>query len=434
MTPENKNFDMYESYNKASQYWMNMYNSWAKMAASFPQVDSEENAEKNKQGGIDIFEFYTRSSKYWQDIFSTWANTVGNTTQPFGGAGPDSWMKQPFGNFDNWAKLYSGFTGMFKSMPFTLTSVKDGNEAVAKGMDLYVKIYNTWLKGIDSVVREGYGISEKISLGEEVDVANYFDTMKATYNDVTVSLVDLLKDTPFGGLKGLDKVIVDALNSIPEDQTQAREFLQEMLNFSTNMTNLSSEMMKEVNKTSAEMLANGTISGEGFKKLINKYGETLKKSVEILREKAALLPGYKGMADEATNWAKANLDLSISWLEMDLKLYQGIDKSFKDISNTAQELFKGESISSAEELQKRWGDAYQKSFDILVNEAQFSDNIHNLMSKYTDWMKSTNELYRNMMTPPYVAKDDFDRVFKDLEKVKRSVKKQAGTKAQAEEK
>ncbi len=182
------------------------------------------------------------------------------------------------------------------------------------------------------------------------------------------------------------------------------------------------------------MVAKGTISGEGYKNLIDAYGEALKHSVKILREKAALLPGYKDIADDATSWAKANLDLSISWLEMNRRLYQGIAKSSKDISKTAEELFKGEKISSADELHKRWVEAYQQALDILVKDAQFSENIHKLMSSYAEWMKSTNKLYRSVMTPPYVAKEDFDRVSEELAKVKSSVEKRATAKVEAEEK
>jgi hypothetical protein len=419
---------MNESYNKASEYWLNAFNSWAKMAGSFSQAASTADAEKNKQGSMDIFEYYTKASKYWMDMFNSWSKTVGGAPQQFGGVGPETWLKQPWSNMEGWTKLYERFTDMAKAMPFSFASMKNSSEAVAKSMDSYVKTYNTWLKGMDSVLAEGYSIAEKIGLGEDVETDKFFDTMKTTYNNITVTVVELLKETPFAGLEGLDKVVMDALNAIPEDQTMAREFLKEMISFSTKMTSMSSEVMKEVNKTSGDMLANGTISGEGYKKLIKKYGDTLKHSVEVLREKAAVVPGYKGMADEATNWAKTNLDLSVSWLEMNLKLYQGIDKSFKDISNKAQELFKGENISTADDFQKKWVEVYKNSLDVFIDETQFSENIHNLMNNYADSMKSTNELYRSLMTSPYVAKDDFNKVFNDLEKVKKSVKKQASKK------
>jgi truncated hemoglobin YjbI len=305
-------------------------------------------------------------------------------------------------------------------------------------MNSYVKIYNAWLKGMDSVAREGYEIGQKASIGEEVETARFFETLKAAYDGITASVVESLKDTPFAGLKGLDKAVKDALDSLPEEQKMAREFLQELFSFSVKMTNLSTEVMKEVSKTSADMLAKGTISGEGYKNLIDAYGETLKHSVEILQEKAALLPGYKDIADDATSWAKANLDLSISWLEMNLKLYQGMAKSSKDISKTAEELFKGEKISSADELQKRWLEAYQQALDVLVKDAQFSENISKLMNSYAEWMKSTTKLYRSVMTPPYAAKEDFDRVSEELAKVKRTVKssveKRATAKVDVEEK
>ena len=383
---------------------------------------------------MDIFEFYNSASKYWLDIFNSWGKTAGSFPQTFGGVGMESWLKPSWSDMAEWTRLYTGLTDMAKAMPLPFASIKDSSEAVAKGMNSYVKIYNAWLKGMDSVARKGYEIGQKAGIGEEVETAKFFETLNAAYDGITASVVESLKDTPFAGLKGLDKVVKDALDSLPEDQKMDREFLQELFSFSVKMTNLSTEVMKEVSKTSADVLAKGTISGEGYKNLIDAYGETLKHSVEILREKAALQPGYKDIADDATSWAKANLDLSISWLEMNRKLYQGIAKSSKDISKTAEELFKGEKISSADELHKRWVEAYQQALDILVKDAQFSENIHKLMSNYAEWMKSTNKLYRSVMTPPYVAKEDFDRVSEELAKVKSSVEKRATAKVKAEEK
>ncbi|OGN91502.1 MAG: hypothetical protein A2Z75_06940 [Chloroflexi bacterium RBG_13_50_10] len=426
--------NMFESYNRASKYWLDIFNSWTKTAGSFPQASGAADTERNQEGSMDIFEFYNRASKYWLDIFNSWAKTAGSFPQTFGGVGMESWLKPSWSNMTEWTRLYTRFTDMAKTMPSPFASMKDSSEAVAKGMDSYVKIYNAWLKIMDSVAREGYEIGQKARMGEEVDTAKFFETLNAAYDGINASVVESLKDTPFAGLKGLDKVVKDALDSLPEDLKIAREFLQELLSFSVKMTNLSTEVMKEVNKTSADMLAKGTISGEGYKNLTDAYGETLKHSVKILREKGALLPGYKDIADDATSWAKANLDLSISGLEMNLRLYQGIAKSSKDISKTAEELFKGEKISSADEFHKRWVEAYQQALDILVKDAQFSENIHKLMSSYAEWMKSTNKLYRGVMTPPYVAKEDFDRVSKELAKVKRSVEKQATVKVEAKEK
>src|SRR4030042_3874311 len=245
--------NMFESYNKASKYWLDIFNSWTKTAGSFPQASGAADTERNQEGSMDIFEFYNRASKYWLDIFNSWAKTAGSFPQTFGGVGMESWLKPSWSNMTEWTRLYTRFTDMAKTMPSPFASMKDSSEAVAKGMDSYVKIYNAWLKIMDSVAREGYEIGQKARMGEEVDKAKFFETLNAAYDGINASVVESLKDTPFAGLKGLDKVVKDALDSLPEDQKMSREFLQELFSFSVKMTNLSTEVMKEVSKTYAEM-------------------------------------------------------------------------------------------------------------------------------------------------------------------------------------
>jgi hypothetical protein len=453
---EKETVDMSESYNRASKYWLDIYNTCAKAMGSLPQASRGADVEswfkpfggcmgsemagtnRTAKGSMDTLEFYTKASKSWLDFYNTWAKTMDSFPQTFRGVGMGSWFQPSWSNMAEWTKLYTGFTDRAKPMPLPFGSVNDTSEAVAKGMNSYVKIYNAWLKGMDSVAREGCGIGWEASAGEEVDTAKFFETMKTTFAGITASVVESLKDTPFAGLEGPAKVVKEALDSLPAEQEMTRELFQELLSFSVRTKSLSIETMKEVSKTYADMLEKGTISDSGYKNLIDAYGETLKHSVEILREKAALLPGYTDIADDATSWAKADLGLSISWLEMNLKLYQGIANSSKDISKTAEELFKGEKISSADEYHKRWVEAYQQASDILVKDSQFSENIHKFMSGYTEWMKSTNKLYRSVMTPPYAAKEDIDRVSGELAKIKRKVKSPVGkrstAKVEAEEK
>ncbi len=451
---EKESMDMSESCKMASKYWQDIYNTWAKTMDSLPQASRGPDVEnwfkpfcgymgsetpgtdRTGKQSMDPFEFYSRASKYWMDNFNSWAESAGSFSRTFRGVDPESWFKPSWSNMTEWTRMYTGFTNMAKMMPLPFASMKDASEAVAKGVNSYVKIYNAWLKGMDSVAREGYEIGQKASAGGEVETDQFFETIKATFDNVTASVVESLKDTPFAGVNGMGQVVKEALDSLPTDQKAAKEFLRELFSFSVKMKNLSTETMKEIGKTSAEMLEKGPISDSGYKNLIDAYGETLKHYVEILREKAVLLPGYQDIPDDATSWAKADLDLSISWLEMNRKLYQGIAKSSKDISTTAEELFKGEKISSADEFQKRWVEACQQALDVPVKDAQFSENIHKLMNSYAEWMKSTNKLYRSVMTPPYVAKEDFDRVSEELAKVKSSVEKRATVtvKVKAEEK
>ena len=108
---EKESMDMSESYNRASKYWQDIYNTWVKKMGSLPQASRGADVEswfkpflgymgsdtagtdRTAKESMDIFEFYTRASKYWLDIFNSWAKTAGSFPQTFGGGGMENWFK-----------------------------------------------------------------------------------------------------------------------------------------------------------------------------------------------------------------------------------------------------------------------------------------------------------------------------------------------------
>ena len=384
---------------------------------------------------VDMFELYNRASKSWTDIFNSWAKSVSGFPQAFRGVDTESWFKPVWGYTDDWSKVYRGFTDMSKMMPQPFASMKYVSDDVAKSIDSYMKIYDAWLKGMDAVAREGYEIGRKLSAGEEADTSKLYDDAKATYNSITAKVVESLKDTPFAGVKEIDKAIQQFLDSIPEEQKTARDLLQEVFAFNAKQINLSSLAMRQASDMFAEMLEKGTVSDDLYKSLLDAYGETLTHSMEILRIPSALLPEYKDIINDVTGWAKTNLELQVSWLEVNLKLYQGVTKSAGEIYSAAEAVFKEGEVSSPDEYYKRWVEACQKATDISVKSSQIDQSIPKLINKYTEYIKSMSKLYQNLMTAtPFATKEEFDKVSAELEKILSSTKekKAAGAKAKEE--
>ncbi|GEM_PF-3115013 len=447
---EEERTDRAETFNRASKYWQDVFNVWAKAVGSFPQgsgaTDAERwfrpfqfragqeaaQAERAAKQSTDYFEFYRRASSYWLDAFNSWARWAGSFPQGFGGMNMEAFPKMPWMNMAEWTRSYSGFTDMARMMPFTAIPMRDTSEAVARGMNSYMKVFNAWLKGMDAMGREGFEIGQKIGSGEQVQVDSFFESMKTAYTGITTGVLEVLKDTPFAGMKGIDRAVKDALDSLPEEQEMARAFFQELLDFSVRQRNLSTDAMKQVSKTSEEMLRKGIVLDGGYKDLIEAYGEMLRHSTEVVRVPTALAPEYKDIADNAASWAKANMDLCMSWFEMNLKLYQGIALSAREMCKTSAELFEPGKASSSE-FGERWATACRQAADTMVKDSQFPEQINKLMNGYTGWMGATSRLCRSMMTSPCATKEDIQRVSHEVEKVKSSVEKRASSRTRAEE-
>lgn len=384
-------------------------------------------AEKER---MDVFEFYSNAFNSWSDIFSSWTKTMESFPGAFRPMDVESWFKPFWGYMEDWNKVNESFTEMTKWMPLQFESVKDMSEAVAKGVSSYVKIYDSWLRNMDSVAREGYEAGRRSINGEEVETDKFFEALRGAYDDITTSVVESLKETPFAGIKEIDQAVKESLDSFSEEQKMAREFLNELFGFSTKMINLSTSALKEATDTFTDMVEKGTISADAYKSIMDAYGDTLKHSVEILRLPAALLPEYKDTVDDAISWVEKNLDVFISWLEINLKPYQAISKSTSEIYKLAEDAFKEGKISSQDEFYKRWAETFEKATRNLIENSQFYDSIPKFINSHTEFLKSTNKLYQNVMTPPYVTKEALDKTSQELKKVKSLIEKKPKAKAE----
>ncbi len=380
----------------------------------------------------DAFEFYNKAIKSWMDNFPMWSKMPAGFGPVMGG-GVESPMKPFWGYLDDWNKVYAGFTDMMKGVPVALEPTKNMSDAISKGINAYVKIYDAWLRGMDNLAREGFEIGQRISAGEEVDTSKFLKAMEDTYETISSSVIQSLHDTPMAGIKELDEAVKKSMESLSGEQTMAREFVNEIFGLNVQLMNLGAQAFKEAAKSSSEMLEKGTIPSDGYSGMISSYGDLLKHSVEVLRFPAAIVPGYQEIADNATNWAKANLDLSVAWANANLKLYHGISRSATEIQEAAQELVKDKKISTPDQFYTTWSEVYEKVSDILANRSQFYESMPKLVNAYTDYIKAGSKLYQSAMNPPCATKEDLARLHEELAKIKATVEKKASVRARAEE-
>ena len=383
-------------------------------------------ANKETNGFTDMFEYYSSAYKAGLDMFNSWSKMNSFNVMPKS-THTESWFKPFWGYNEQWSQVYKNYGDMMKSMPLPLDSMADMSETMAKSVDSYVKIYDAWLKSTDKVAREGYEIGRKLNVGDNVDTSEFLNAMQTSYDDISASVIDVLNNTPFSGMSSINNAIKASLDSFPEEQQKSRDLMQEFLNFYVNTMNLSVSSMKEAIKTNSDMLEKGTISTDSFKSSIDAYGETLKNSIDAQKLPAGLLPRYKGLADDLTNIAKMNLDMYTSWVEVNLKLYQGMTKSSTEAQKSAEELLKDRKLQSPDEFYKLWTEAGQKATDIFIQNSQLDNSMPKVINDYTRWMQAVNKLYQDVITPAFTTEEDINKVSQELDNLKSSVeqKKQA---------
>lgn len=389
-----------------------MLSQWTEMASSYPGTLSSTGME-------NMF-------KPWSEVMSTWTKTVGSFhPEQFGTGGLDNWFK-PYGNYmDSWTKAYQGFADGSKGSGAHLESMKEMNQTVAKAINSYVSIHDAWVRNMDAASRQGYEIGRRLIAGEDAEIGDFFETLKTAYEDSTNSLMEALKSTPFSGIEQIDQELKNSLDAFPEEQEMAKNLIQELFRFNTKMMNISTSGMKDASTNLTSMMEKGTISSDSYKNMMDTYAETLKQCLEIMRPPAAVLPGYKIMVDAVIGSAEKNLDMMTAWLEINLKLYEGIGKSSGEISQSTSEMFKDEQNLAPDEFYKKWSQAWEKATQTMVQKTELEASIPTFLRKYTEWLKSIENVYESATAIPYVTKDDLDGVAYEVEKVKASLSKKS---------
>lgn len=376
------------------------------------------------QEKTDVFELYTRAFKSWADVFSSYSRTWAAPGEASGT--PDlSGVFKPWWDFlDNWMKMGHSFGEMARDMKMPFDSVRYGSRAVAGGIEAYLKIYDAWLSGTQKIVSEGFEASRQLSSGQSPDTAAFFEALKSTGERMSAAVAESLKDTPFSGIPEIDQVVRKSLESFPEEQRVARDFLQGLFDFTVRTAKLSAEAMAQAVRTFSEMRDKGTISTGAYNEIIEDYGNLLKQSAEVLRPTKALFPGYKELVDDAIQWSRTYLDLHVRWLETGLRLQKAVADSYSTLSRNAQELLsQGKPPAAPVQLAGKWAEAYQQAGNAFMETSQLASAIPEMVQLFTESMKATGNLYRSASRIPFATREELEQVAAQMEKAKRPARR-----------
>jgi hypothetical protein len=375
------------------------------------------------------FGVYTDMFQAWGDVYGSWAKSVSG--MPFGATKElESWFKPFWGYFGDWGKIYESYTQAMKGFPWPYEGMRDYSDGATKAINSYVKIYDAWVRSMDKIGRKQLEIAQGLATGRDVKTAEIFDVLRESYGDISVSLVDSLKGTAFeAGSKGIEEVnkaVKQFADSFPEEEKQARETFQIFSDSFIKMMNSWNTSMMEASVTFSDMLGKGEISPNGYEKMIDMYGRASKESVgAVLEPLSVLLPGYKDTVDDVREWANKYFDMATSWFEVPLKLSYGIGKSSSEMYRFIDETFKDGVVGSPEEIYTRWSAFYGKATADLMEAAQFFTTLPKFTDNLVEYIKSTDNLYRRLMTPPFASKEDIDRVYSSIEKVRKMAERKA---------
>ncbi len=372
----------------------------------------------------DAFQFYTQASKSWLDAFNSWTRMCEGYTQPFRGMDMSSWFRPYWDYAEDWGKTYGSMANTFRGLPLACSAMTGMGDAWAKGINSYWKMYEVWYRGMDSVAREAFEISRRITAGEEVETTGLLDAVKKTYNDVSSAYVESLKDTPFAEARQVDETIKRSMESFSDQQQMAGDYVREWLNFGIRFMKLTADATKEAGNSVRELSEKDTVSAGGYKDIIDSYAQSVKSAISTLRP-PSMGPDYRELTDAVANWWKAGTDFYASWVESNVRLYRGMIRSSGEVSKASEEPFKEGKVTSTDDFYKRWAEAWNKATGIMVTNSQFNETVPRMIGSYFDCMKATMGLFSAMTVEPHPTRDDFAKMSDDLEKMKRSVEKKA---------
>jgi hypothetical protein len=375
-----------------------------------------------EQAKWNPFEFYSQASQSWMDAFTSWTKMSGSFPQ-FKGADQTAWFK-PFWDYaEVWGKMYGNMANTLDAMPFPFSVMKDMGDSVAKAMNSNVKVYDAWFKSMDMLSKEANEIGRRMGEGEAVETKPFFDSIKNSYANLSNAFMETLKAFSLNGSREIHEAIKNSTNSFTEEQEITAKLVEEMLKYNAKAANLSVSEIKKTTEEMTKLFEKGEISSGRYPAIIEAYGEMLKNSCEVLQLPQALNPGYEGIVDDATKWSKASLGFYAAWEETNLKVFLGMTKTLANIYKASEEMFKGGTVSSANDFYLKWSDIWEKATDTTANNSQIRQSLPKLINAQTEWAKATSQLYKTVTTSPYLTKDSLTRISHELEKVKKAMEK-----------
>jgi hypothetical protein len=384
----------------------------------------------SKQNGP--FEAYTHMVGAWGDAVSSWSESMSGMAS-FGTKETESWFKPLWEYFEEWRKIYPSFTETVKGLPLPYAAMRDYAEGAIREIDYCARIYDVWARSVDKIGRKQLEIAQGLATGRKVETAEVFDVLRQSYVDASVSLGESLGGTAFeGAYRGIDELYKAArqfLDSFPDEEKQAKETFQVFTNSLIKMMNSWSTLMVEASRTFSDMLVEGEVSANPYKKVVNTYGEAAKESLgAVIGPVSTLAPAYRDAVEDVTEWTDKYFDLISSSYEVPLKLYQGMAKSSGETYRFVGETLWGGKVSSWEEFYSRWSEVYDEAAGKLMEATQFSTALPKFTDSLAEYVKSTVNLYRRLVSPPFASREQVDKVNSSIEKVRKMMERKKAEK------
>lgn len=304
------------------------------------------------------------------------------------------------------------------------------NEAFTKNIRSYMKMYDCSSKGMLEIMRESFEAGRKSITGEEMEIDALFATIDKARGEAAAYLTDILSDTPFEGLKEIDKAIKQSVNSFSNEQETAKAFVREICGLNAKLAKLSVAAMRESANTVTAIREDGTVTTEAYKKLVNEYGDTFKNAFEKMAQfeigPVPVMAGYREKIDNTVTLANKNLEIAASWIEMNLKAAKAVGKTITEkIALSGEKTLAIGEKEAWEDLFKSWREIFEKTTREIVASAQYDVSIPKFIGELADYMKMAGEQCKKAMAiPTYAKAEDLKKISEELAEIKKiSVKR-----------
>jgi hypothetical protein len=218
--------------------------------------------------GTDMYNYYNNAFKAWSDILKS------GTTK----------------------------TGIFS---MSLGSAARTGRTLFRNMTSSMEIYNAWLKGTDDVVEQGFEMGRKFVRGEQAETSRFTKTLKDSFDSVSASVMESVEDTPFEGIRQVDRAVKKSLESLGEEHKIFEKFLQEVFNYACNTVNLFRSSNGNTKNIFSDMLKGDSNGSESFHKAITDSYETMANHMaDSFKLFSALQPWNNESVEGAIGWAK----------------------------------------------------------------------------------------------------------------------------------
>ncbi|BDC36332.1 hypothetical protein [Candidatus Methanoliparum sp. LAM-1] len=367
---------------------------------------TEEKKKSFMDEYLNIFKFWTDMAKYWADY---------TNLMDISKIGSESFLTPVMDYFNSWNKMYERFIETIKNVyPFHM-GIDTYTDTLVKGVDSYIKVYDTWIKGMDKIFVEGYRVMSGIATGKETDVKKIISDMEDYYKEVYESFIKMIEAVPFIDVNIIKDSFDKFTGAFSEEQERMREFQEKYLTYIQKTIKDWNETVRIFTKSMVESIEKGEFSTEIYQKLIGMYNETYVNFLESLKP---LLDLDENLAKDIIDWNQKYFNMISAWLEIPLKMFDSINKNYKELIKYITEVDK-EEITSPEKLQEKWAKFYQDFAKNFVQKANVSNTIPKFIDSMIDYIKTTNKFFTKYM-PPYVTKKDVTKAEEETKPTKKT--------------